>query len=171
MSKVLPRFARRGNEKTRDLVKSILSKISLNPSTGVPIKLEKSADSKAHDLVSKMTPSVRPAVEAVAGIKRQRPSEMSNGQPQKKLAAGSASPTSKGLNSTRAFSGEKKRTFAPPEAKPTSTVITATATKPKALQVTAKPSGFFLNLQSAQKKPGTSNAALAAAKDKLSNQK
>lgn len=166
--KVLPRFTKKGNEETRALVKAVLSNLASKSSNAAGSSLvEKLADSKATEFTAKANEAIRRSPEQAAGVKRPRPSDMSNGQPQKKVASASALPQ---LKAAVTASGTK-RPVVSAEARPASTNTGTATAKPKALQVTAKPSGFFSSLQSAKKKPGTSNADLAAVKDKMGGQR
>ena len=97
------------------------------------------------------TTQAKSAVEPSAGVKRSSTTagNVTTAAPAKKVATGtSAAPASRTLSSVK---------------KPVDGAKSSTpATKTKTVQ--AKPSGFFSGLQSASKKPGTSNADKSAAK-------
>jgi hypothetical protein len=98
------------------------------------------------------TTQAKPTVEATAGVKRSSATagNVTTTAPAKKAATGTSVPAA----ASKTLASVKKPVDG---AKPS---ITATKTK----TVQAKPSGFFNGLQSANKKPGTSNADKSTAK-------
>ncbi len=120
-----------------------------------------SADSKEQDEERKS--ASRSASESVVGTKRAAPIDGSNGQAPKRLQSNTA-PSASAAKTSKVVINTKKQPVASSPGKSQSTAYAAAPTKVKAQQVVAKPTNFFTALQSASKKPGTSNAALAAAK-------
>ena len=148
LSKVLPRYTKKGDAKTQFYAKRILS----NAASGTK---NKAADPVAKKAVTKDTSAPSPIAkraepESVAGVKRPA-SATGEGGAQKKIATG-VPRTNATLATTKQNGVAKKPTPSTDNTKSTTT----TASKPK--QVVAKPSGLFSSLQSAAKKPGTSNA-------------
>lgn len=99
------------------------------------------------------TTQAKPSVEPAAGVKRTSATagNVTTTAPAKKAAIGTTAPTA----ASRSVAAVKK----PADIAKASTTP---ATKTKTVQ--AKPSGFFSGLQSASKKPGTSNADKSTAK-------
>lgn len=116
----------------------------------------------------KTEPVRRPVPEATAGVKRPRTSEGTAGQPPKRVFSGNPPTAAPSATTKGSTIIQKRATTITAEKAPTPTSTTATAaSKVKSHQVPTKPSGFFSSLQSASKKPGTSNAVTAAAKQKV----
>ena len=124
-----------------------------------------------HDIKGVKTPGVDPAspigrtLEPSSGIKRQRSVDSQSAQPTKKLAFNPISSRDevppKALAKAKK-SDSSKKTDANTGTKPAATPLP----KIKSTHVAPKPTNFFSSLQSASKKPGTSNAALQSAKVK-----
>ena len=133
MDKVLPRFVKRGDEQGKVLAQKIL------------------------DNATKAKPQKPSGVEATAGVGSAPNGVSSNKQPRagsaeiSKLRATTAK-ESAGDGSNRASKLNLAGKVAPPNGE-------SDTTKPKAAPTTLKPAGFFAGLQSASKKPGTSNKA------------
>jgi len=146
--KVLPRFAKNGDAKTRSYAKRITANVSAVAET------DKAATGEAKKVVSKDgtagSPTGKRAVpEPVAGIKRPA-SSAGDGTAAKKIAT-VASKLNGGMTASKLTSAAKKTTSS---VDATKTAAAPPATAMKAKQVTAKPSGLFASLQSASKKPG-----------------
>lgn len=138
LAKVLPRYVKNGDGKTKFYAKKILEGSASN-SKGKQIK---------------------PDTESTAGVKRSSSTagNATAAAPTKKPAV--AANTSNGTGAaSKAANTVKKPADA---AKPSTTAAPAAAAKTKTVQ--AKPSNFFAGLQSVGKKPGTANGDKPAAK-------
>jgi len=140
VTKILPRFAKRGDKSIQALAKRITDNAAARKKKETTKLPASAANTKT--------------VTAVAGVKR-RGDDASLETPSKKVA--SSTTTGNATLGSKSGVPIKKVT---PDAKPA-------AVAPK--QVIAKPTSFFSGLQSAAKKPGTSNAAVAAAQAKALN--
>ena len=172
LDKILPRILKKGDEEGKELAQKILQNAAI-------ISKQKDADEKpSHvqarkDKDSKHNASVKPLVDnarvtnSVPGIKKLRGVDIPSGQPVKKTTdtghalSGAAIAKSAGP-STKRPQVVKSELKAVSKSAPTITTLN----QKKANHISAKPSGFFSSLQSASKKPGTSNAALLSAKSK-----
>ena len=146
LGKVLMRFAKHGNARTKYYTNKITSNAAIaskeakEKAASAPAKKAASAGGKTD------SPTQRPA-EPVAGVKRPA-SGAAEGNAAKRVASGSTKTAS--AASTKS-NGVVKKTAGSTEApKPATSSAAATKTK----TVTAKPSGIFSSL-SAAKKPGT----------------
>lgn len=150
LSKVLSRYTKKGDAKTQHFAKKILN----NAATATKAQTAESPTKKLAVKEGNGVPTIvnRAAPESVVGVKRAA-STAGEGGPQKRTASGTAKPAATATGAKQ--NGVVKKLT---EGKSTP-ATTATVTKTK--QVTAKPSGFFSSLQSAGKKPGTSNASKA----------
>jgi hypothetical protein len=130
LGKILPRYVKGGDAKTKFYAKKIIDIAALN-SEGKETK---------------------PTAEPATGVKRSS-TAANNAAPTApaKKAAVSATPTN-GKNATSKTLASVKKPIVP--TKPATPNTSAVVTKTKTVQ--AKPSGFFNGLQSAGKKPGTS---------------
>lgn len=168
--KVLPRLIKKGDEHVKELAQRVLENAAAiskqKNANGKPVQLE------AKDKASKINSIAKPspvessrAAGTASGIKKARAPELPAGQPAKKPSnAGTASSGAAPAKSI-GFSGKRQQAAkVDPKsvAKATSSIAPISKVKPN--HVSAKPSGFFTSLQSASKKPGTSNAALLSAK-------
>ena len=158
IDKVLPRLVKKGDEEGKELAQRILSNAAAN--------------SKQKDPDGKTSAFAKPSVDAsrisnaVPGIKKPRATDNLSPQPVKKLSnAVSASSGAAPAKSTSLLGKRQQPAKVDPKAAVKSTPATAPP-KVKNNHISAKPSGFFSSLQSASKKPGTSNAALLSAKSK-----
>ena len=145
--KVLPRYAKRGDAKTQFYAKRIAS------NAAAAATKDKTAEAPAKTSAVKQTNAASPTSkraepEPVAGIKRSA-STAGDGGAQKKVATG-ATKTNGLSTATKQTAPVKKTTATLDSIKPAAGI--------KTKQVVAKPSGLFSSLQSATKKPGTSNA-------------
>ena len=113
-----------------------------------------------------VAPSVR-GNQPSNSLKRQRESSNSSVQPAKKIAPSVSSSKSNTNVSVKATGGINKGKVIPKSDSKSAANTNASVinTKAKVNHVVAKPSTFFSSLQSASKKPGTSNAAIKAAQN------
>lgn len=137
IAKVLPRYAKRGDKAAQTFAKRITDNAA-----AASRKRKETAKSPVPVIQAK---DVKEPLAVKAGVKR-RVGDAPNEQPLKKLAGVTVSTTTK-PNLKKATADVKPPVVA-------------------AKQVIAKPTSFFSGLQSAAKKPGTSNAAVAAAQSK-----
>ncbi|KAF2170252.1 hypothetical protein M409DRAFT_64579 [Zasmidium cellare ATCC 36951] len=156
--KVLPRCTRKGDAKTQFYVKKIMANADIADKEAAS-KPEKKPDEKAAtgtiDDKTTAIPAKRTAPEAVAGVKRAATTSATDGTATKKVAA--AGTKTNGINAVPKVNGAVKKPVSSSDtAKPTTTAAAPRKT------VVPKSSGFFSSLQSASKKPGTSNADKAA---------
>lgn len=126
---------------------------------------EKKADKPASASGDEKTasPSTKGAVPVpVAGVKRSATASTGEGTAAKKLATGANK--ANGVSAASKVNGVAKKPAASSETSKSTNTATNTTTNAAATRktVVAKPSGFFSSLQSASKKPGTSNADKAA---------
>lgn len=170
LDKILPRILKKGDEEGKELAQKIFQNAAINSKQKYTDgKLSHSQAGKDKD--GKHNASIKPSIDnarvtnSVSGIKKSRGVDVQSGQPVKK--ATDAGHALLGASSAKS-AGLVKRQQAKPELKAVSKFAptTATITQKKANHISAKPSGFFHSLQSASKKPGTSNAALLSAKSK-----
>ena len=160
----MPRFEKRGNEKTASWAKKIIveaEKVTKTKAEGVA--KDKPAKDTAKEIIkAESTGSPKTKIEPVAGMKRQREGPTTVGQPAKKINPGSlaVAATSKQANVVT------KRTVSNSGADAKAISSTVAASKTKGQQVQAKPSSFFSSLQSAAKRPGASKASTASVLDR-----
>ncbi|KAK3709090.1 hypothetical protein LTR37_011069 [Vermiconidia calcicola] len=156
LSKLLPRFTKKGDAKTQFYAKRIVTNAAKATSKSKATDAAtKKPLPKENSTASPTTKRTEP--EPVAGVKRAA-STVGDGGAQKKVAIAATKPN--GLpNPARPNGVVRKPNAAIDNSKPASSTAPTTG-KPK--QVVAKPSGLFSSLQSAAKKPGTSNANKAA---------
>lgn len=162
---------KKGDEEGKELAQKIFQNAALNSK-------QKYTDGKSShfqagkDKDGKHNASIKPSVDnarvtsSVSGIKKTRGVDIPHAHPVKK--ATDAGHALSGANSVKYAGPIAKRSQVKPEAKAVykSAPTTTTLNQKKANHISAKPSGFFSSLQSASKKPGTSNAALLSAKSK-----
>ena len=169
--KVLPRFEKRGNERTAELAKKITAEAEkvtkLKGEAVIKDKTTKDVNKESIKIESASSPKPKP--EPVTGIKRQREGTTTTGQPAKKINSGSP-PAS---NTVKPATASAKRVTLATNADIKATTSTVVAPKAKGQQVQAKPSSFFSSLQSAAKRPGTGKASTVSVfeKDKNSSEK
>ncbi|EME82654.1 uncharacterized protein MYCFIDRAFT_80286 [Pseudocercospora fijiensis CIRAD86] len=154
MEKVLPRYQKKGDAKTKYYVNKILA----NAETATKESAKKAEQKKAEKLASETadsrtgSPSVKkPVPDSGAGVKRPAASS-AEGTAQKKVATVASK--------ANGVAGAIKK--APTATDSTKSAAAGSAQAATRKTVVAKPSGFFSGLQSATKKPGTSNAERAA---------
>ncbi|KXT02996.1 hypothetical protein AC578_643 [Pseudocercospora eumusae] len=162
MEKVLPRYQKKGDAKTKYYVNKILA----NAETATKDATKKAEQKKTEKLASETTdsktgsPSVKkPVPDSVAGVKRSA-APSAEGAAQKKVAT--VASKANGVTSTSKVNGAATVKKAPTATDATKSAVPGGAQASTRKTVVAKPSGFFSGLQSATKKPGTSNAERAA---------
>ena len=155
LQKILPRFEKNGDAKTKFWAKKILSNTDIatkDAAAKEPKKTDKSTDGAAS---TTKTDTVRKAgPEPVAGVKRAA-SSSADGSASKKVATVTAK--ANGTTTAARLTGNA----ATKNLNETGKSATVGAV-PIKKTVVAKPSNFFSSLQSASKKPGTSNAERTA---------
>lgn len=162
VDKVLARITKKGSDRVKALAQKVLDNAAANNTQkGNDTKPALIQGVKEKAGVKVQLPNSR-TVDAVVGMKRQRESESAAVQPARKINASSAAASAKNVGSITKRTQLSKTDV---KAAPPSNSSTP-APKPKANHIVAKPSGFFSSLQSASKKPGTSNAALQSAQQK-----
>lgn len=171
LDKILPRILKKGDEQGKELAQKIFQNAAINSkqkyADGKPSHSQagKEKDGK-HNASTKSSIDNARVANTVSGIKKSRGVDIPFGQPVKK--ATDAGHALLGASSAKSAGPFAKRLQAKPELKAVSKFAPTTTTinQKKANHISAKPSGFFSSLQSASKKPGTSNAALLSAKSK-----
>lgn len=167
VDKVLARITKKGIDRVKALAQKVLDNAAANntqKSNDTKPALSQGLKEKAG--VKVQLPNSR-AVDAVVGLKRQRESESAGVQPAKKINASAATAPSAAALTKNPGSISKRTQSLKTDIKAAAASAPSTpAPKPKANHIVAKPSGFFSSLQSASKKPGTSNAALQSAAQK-----
>lgn len=146
LSKLFVRSVKRGNEE----IKALTTKINENiAATDKRTKAARSGGDKSAKVSA--SPSKKPEPEAVAGVKRPRPIEVASAaQPAKRVASTAAPQASKESAAAKLGLVKKAGTTTP-------AAVPATAAKTRIVKPPTS-TGGFLGLQSASKKPGTSNA-------------
>lgn len=149
LPKLFSRSIKRGNEE----IKALTAKINENiAATDKRTKAARGLDKTSKAAAT--APKLKQEAESVAGVKRPRPVETGSAQPAKRVASSAITPGSK--ESTAAKLGLVKKAGAPTAAP----AVMAAKTKVVKAPTTT---GGFLGLQSASKKPGTSNVVKKAA--------
>lgn len=177
LDKILPRILKKGDEEGKELAQKILQNAAINSkqkyTDGKPLHVQAGKDKDG-----KHNASIKPSIDSARvtnnapGIKKSRGVDIPSGQPVKK--ASDTWHALSGAGSTKSAGPFAKRpqvVKSEPKAVSKSAPTTATLNQKKANHISAKPSGFFSSLQSASKKPGTSNAALLSAKSKEAKDK
>lgn len=166
--KVLPRLIKRGDGRVKELAQRVLD----NAAALAKKKAELSHD--ARDVSAKekgpskpLPTSKPPPPEPVLVARRPKEGERNGTLPQKKTIPAATTSVFRAPGSVKGTGMFSKRpSVSTADNKPAVPNTTQNAAKPKTNHIAAKPSGFFSSLQSASKKPGTSNAALQAAQQK-----
>lgn len=167
IEKVLPRLLKKGDDECKALAQKVLS-------NAAAISKHKNGDGKSlqnqetKEKSSKVIPIAKLPLEnsrpsSVAGIRKPR-TENAVEQPVKKSSSVSSGTTTARPTGQLGKRQQPTKVDAKIATKPAPS--SAPAPKLKANHISAKPSGFFSSLQSASKKPGTSNAAILSAKSK-----
>ena len=166
LAKALVKLVKRGPEKTGGLAQSILDAAAKNAKGKVSDEKDgKVAESTKASTVKHAQPSR--AAETTTGLKRPRESEMlskkSPSAPATKVTNQTAASKVNSLTINKVSSpASKAGSLLKGDAKSATPPISNGVTAPKIKHVTTKPSSIFATLQSASKKPGTSNAAQRA---------
>lgn len=152
LSKILPRYLKKGDARVQFWIKKILANMAQATkeaaSKGEQKKVETSSTSQP------ASPTTKRAIpDPVAGVKRAAATPGEGSAP-KKTATGSGKTNIIAPNA-KVNGALKKPAVATSDAKPASASGSVAAVRKT---VTARPSGYFSSLQSASKKPGTSIA-------------
>lgn len=165
--KVLPRLFKRGDSKVKELAQKILDNAAalakkkaevVNDNRDLSVKDRDSSKSLAASKLSS---------DHALGVKRSKENDKNSVLPQRRVAPPPTTPGSRpsgAIKTTGMFS--KPHSVSTPETKSAVPTNIPNGAKAKANHIAAKPSGFFSSLQSASKRPGTSNAAVQAAQQK-----
>lgn len=166
MSKVLTLFGKRGDEQTQTRIKLILENAEKSSRakgiSGTPTKAleDKDKESKAKaaepNSINKNDTLRKPAIEAVAGIKRPRSSDTASVQPAKRVISNSGTAV-KAANDPKAAGIQQKRSASGASDKPAATPVIKQ-------KVVVKPTSLFSGLQSASKKPSATTKIAAPAR-------
>ena len=171
IDKVLPRLVKKGDDEGKDLAQRVLnnaaaiSKQKSGDGKPLPSQETKEKNSKTTSIAKPLLEHSRPS-NNVPGIKKPR-AENAAEQPVKKISTEGR--VSSGTTTARSSALLRKRqqpAKIDPKTATKPTPSSAPTPKVKTNHISAKPSGFFSSLQSASKKPGTSNAAILSAKSK-----
>ena len=168
MDKVLPKIVKRGDAQGKMFAQKVLA-------NAAAVSKQKSLDSKSpqslenKDMTLKKGQSLyKTSSDASCGSKGPQLGAETASQSQKKgtVASTPAASSNSGTNTKAGNLLSKKPLGADSKVMEKGNSGAATATKVKTTVVAPKPTSFFSSLQSASKKPGTSNAALKSAKSK-----
>ncbi|KAI4175672.1 MAG: hypothetical protein LQ348_006140 [Seirophora lacunosa] len=167
MDKVLQKIVKRGDEQGRAFAQKVLANAAV-------ASKQKSLDSKplqSSDIkeatAKKAFVGSKTSLESPAAVKKSQVSGESGSQLSKKGTTALTSTSLNGLSGNAKAASLASRKPSTTESKVSDKgAPTTTATKVKTNVVTPKATSFFSSLQSASKKPGTSNAALKSAKPK-----
>ena len=169
LDKVLPRIVKRGDDRGKLLAQKILDNAEAatkkKTADGTPPQPQQF---KGTAMIKPPTAFSRSS-DAVSGMKKTKIEEGSGAQSIKKLVTSASQSAQITTSSTKVLgSVGSKNQSAKADSKTAAkgTAPAAPAPKVKTNHVVAKPSAFFSSLQSASKKPGTSNAALQSTKSK-----
>lgn len=169
LDKVLPRIVKRGDDQGKLLAQRVLDNAE-------KVAKKKTADgTPPQPQEFKGTAMIKPSSgisrssDAISGTKKVRADEASGAQSLKRRATSASLPGGTTTTSTKApgvMSNKHQPVKADQKVVTTKSTASAPAPKVKTNHIVAKPSAFFSSLQSASKKPGTSNAALQSTKSK-----
>jgi hypothetical protein len=177
LDKALPKLLKKGDEKVQALVKKVQENVasSTRPKSAdglAIVKPETGAKTESSGrlepvMVGSAKPTAPPrAPDSATSLKRQRERE---GKPSsvpmaKKVAGALVSRSATTAPSKPLSSASKGATSTKTDNKSSNSAAanTNSTQKPKVNHVVSKPSSFFSSLQSASKKPGTTNAQKAA---------
>lgn len=154
--KVLPRYLKKGDAKTKWWVNKILTSSETGKEVHAKDDKKRSEKTNGEASQAKAAPVKKVGSASVAGVKRSA-APTTEGSTQKKPTL--AKPNGTSSTSRVSNSGAVKKP-AQDTSKPAATVSAAGVRK----TVVAKPSGFFTNLQTAAKKPGAPNTDKPATK-------
>lgn len=172
LDKILPRILKKGDEEGKELAQKIFQNAAINSkqkyTDGKPshVQAGKDKDGK-HNASIKPSIDIARVTNSVPGIKKSRGTDIPSAQPVKKATdTGQALSGAGSAKAAGPFAKRPQVVKSELKAVSRSVPTTTTLNQKKANHISAKPSGFFSSLQSASKKPGTSNAALLSAKSK-----
>ncbi|KAI4199212.1 MAG: hypothetical protein LQ350_004768 [Teloschistes chrysophthalmus] len=169
MDKVLPRIVKRGDEQGKAFAQKVLDNAAaLSKQTPLDSKSSLSSDSK-DNAVKKAGTGSKASTETLSEAKKLQVSGGVGSQSPKKPASAKSAASSTGAAANAKGGGgllSKKVITTDNKGADKGGVPSSTAAKVRTTSVPAKTTSFFSSLQSASKKPGTSNAALKSAKSK-----
>ncbi|KAI4244441.1 MAG: hypothetical protein LQ352_006797 [Teloschistes flavicans] len=169
IDKVLPRIVKRGDEQGKAFAQRVLDNAAaLSKQTPLDSKSSLSSELKDNAAKKPVTGSKVPT-EALSEAKKPQVSSGGRSQSPKKSASANAAAASIGAGANAKGLGgllSKRVSATENKAADKGGAPSSTAAKVKTTSVTPKTTSFFSSLQSASKKPGTSNAALKSAKPK-----
>ncbi|KAK4627964.1 uncharacterized protein CLAFUR5_04626 [Fulvia fulva] len=165
--KIFPRYAKRGDARTKHWVGKILANIDAadkEAAARAERRVSEQPAAKADQTKPSSPPVKKATPRSVAGVKRAATTS-ADGAVQKKVATGAVKPSSAPTAASKTNGVVKKPAVTAQSLRGDATKAAASTANNTATRktVVAKPSGFFSSLQSAQKKPGTSNADKASA--------
>ena len=160
LAKALQKLVKRGNEKIQNLAQSILDAAAKKAKGKANDEKESGLAESTKGLTLKQAQPSR-ALESATSLKRSKDSET---LPKKGSSAKTTVPGKLGsvIANKQSSSAVKAGSLLKSDAKITTPPVTNGVSATKIKHVTAKPSSIFATLQSASKKPGTSNAAQKA---------
>lgn len=156
VAKMLPRLQKKGGQAVQDLSQKILN------NAAAATKRKESAKSSSKENSPTKSPVLGSAVpekdrSELAGSKRPRDAENTAVSNNKRMLVGSQTKNGAAKPATGTTPGKR------PQENGQDAKGTAMASRPKANIVAPKPTNLFGSLQTASKRPGTSNAERAAA--------
>ncbi|KAF2211714.1 hypothetical protein CERZMDRAFT_98147 [Cercospora zeae-maydis SCOH1-5] len=149
LEKVLPKVQKRGDAKTQFFAKKIIANAEVASKDEATSKKAEKPAGAASSTTKADSPPKKSNVVPVAGVKRAAAASTDGGATKKVATVASKA---NGATATARITGNGAIK------KPEPGKATTAATAPTKKAVVAKPSTFFSSLQSATKKPGTSNA-------------
>lgn len=161
-------LSKRTDAEGKLVIRKILEKQKKSPGTFSQVPGLTEPRVKNHGLVQQSSDKTRP-LDITAGIRQPQATAALTGQNSQRTSKSGATASGAGPIPSKATTLKAKRHQSgkadpSPVAKSTSTP--GVAPKIKNNHISAKPTNFFMSIQSASKKPGTSNAALLSAKMK-----
>ena len=168
LDKALAKLLKRGDDTVKALAQEALDSVArYTKQKELEVKSAQkpiSGSARGLGINEPVAPSVR-GTQPSNSLKRQRESSTSSVQPAKKIAPSVSSTKSNTNVPVKATGGTNKGKVVPKSDSKSAASTNASIinTKAKVNHVVVKPSTFFSSLQSASKKPGTSNAAIKAA--------
>ncbi len=167
LDKVLPRIVRKGDEEGKELAQKVLQNAVVNSKQknidGKPSQVQEPKEKDSKNVASNKPPTDNSRISnGLPGIKKPRTVDASAEQPVRKATDAGFLTKSNGQVGKRPQTAK----LDPKVVAKSAPVTTPLNPKFKTNHISVKPSGFFSSLQSASKKPGTSNAALLSAKSK-----
>ena len=166
LDKVLPRIVKRGDDQGKLLAQRVLDnaeKVAKKKmADGTPPQPQ---EFKGTAMI-KPPSSISRSSDAISGTKKIRADETPGAQSLKRqaISASLSGGTTTTLTKAPGIMSNKHQPVKADQKVATKSTTSAPAPKVKTNHVVAKPSAFFSSLQSASKKPGTSNAALQSTK-------